>query len=176
MASRKYDVVFYEAPEKVLPISFKVPGIAVVNTVLSNLIEGKKDWIQKLQIKRGLLKVQKIIAASCYIRDDLVSHGIDREKIEVVYNGIDHKLFYPQIDVTDDVVDIKPFAIKKPYFIYGSRLSGPEKKHIELIKRFRFLKNGQDFHTGWFLPEATDLFLRMCIKRRLIQNLPRIFF
>lgn len=177
VASRKYDVVFYEAPEKVLPISFKVPGIAVVNTVLSNLIEGKKDWIQKLQIKRGLLKVQKIIAASCYIRDDLVSHGIDREKIEVVYNGIDHKLFYPQIDVTDDVVDIKPFAIKKPYFIYDSRLSGPEKKHIELIKAFSLFKKrtglphrlvlagsdgpfSSDVHKEAFNSEfATDIFL-----------------
>lgn len=140
ISSRKYDVVFYEAPEKVLPISFRTPGVAVVNTVLSGLVEGKKDWIQKLQIKRGLLKVQKIIAASCYIRDDLVSHGIEKSKIEVVYNGIDHKLFYPQIDVSDDVVDVKPFAIKKPYFIYGSRLSGAEKKHIELIKAFSLFK------------------------------------
>ncbi len=140
IANRKFDVVFYEAPEKVLPVNFKTPGIAVVNTVLSNVVEGKKDWIQKLQIKRGLFKVQKIIAASRFIRDDLVHHGVDGDKIEVVYNGLDHKLFFPQIDLDEDIVDIKPFAIKRPYFIYGSRLSGPEKKHIELIKAFSLFK------------------------------------
>lgn len=139
-ASRAYDLVLYPAPERVLPISFKTPGIAVVNSVLSSLVEGKKDWIQKLQIKRGLLKVQKIIAASRYIRDDLISHGIDAEKIEVVHNGIDHKLFYPQLDLDGEIVDIKPFAIKKPYFIYGTSLSGPEKKHVELIKAFSLFK------------------------------------
>lgn len=139
---RGYDVVLYPAPERVLPINFKTPGIAVVNSVLSNMVEGKKDWIQKLQIKRGLLKVQKIIAATNFIRDDLVSHGIDAEKIEVVHNGIDHKLFFPQVDMDmdEDVVNIKPFAIKKPYFIYSSRLSDSEKKHIELIKAFSLFK------------------------------------
>lgn len=140
VSSRSYDAVLYPAPEKVLPINFKTPGIAVVNSVLSGLVEGKKDWIQKLQIKRGLLKVQKIIAASEFIRNDLITHGIDKNKIEVVYNGIDHKLFFPQIDISDDIVDIKPFAIKKPYFIYGSRLSGAEKKHVELIKAFSLFK------------------------------------
>ena len=125
---QNYDLIIYPAPERVLPISFKVPGIAVVNTILSNVVEGNKDWIQKLQIKRGLLNVQKIIAASAFIRDDLISHGID------------HKLFFPAIELNSDVVDIKPFAIKRPYFIYGSRLSGPEKKHIELIKAFSIFK------------------------------------
>lgn len=138
--SRKYDVVLYSAPEKVLPICFKVPGIAVVNSVLSSMVEGRKDWIQKIQIKRGLYKVQKIIAASNFIKEDLVSHGIDGSKIEVVYNGIDHKLFFPQLQIDEETVDIKPFAIRRPYFIYGSRLSGPEKKHVELIKAFSAFK------------------------------------
>lgn len=137
---RGYDAVIFPAPERVLPINFKVPGIAVVNSVLSSMVEGRKDWIQKLQIKRGLLKVQKIIAASQFISDDLVSHGIEPVKIDVVHNGIDHKLFFPQIDMGDDSVNIKPFAIKKPYFIYGSRLAGPEKKHVELIKAFSLFK------------------------------------
>ena len=135
-----YDVVFYPAPDKVLPVSFKKKGIAIVNTILSTNVEGKKDWTQKVQIKRGLYRCHKIIAASEYIKKDLIVHGIDEQKIEVVYNGIDHKLFYPAIDLDDDIVDIKPFAIKRPYFIYGSRLSGPEKKHVELIKAFSIFK------------------------------------
>lgn len=138
--NQQYDVVLYSAPDRVLPVNFKVPGIAIINTVLSNSVEGKKDWIQKLQVKRGLYKVQKIIAASNFIKQDLIEHGIDEEKIEVVYNGIDHKLFFPSIDLAGDIVDVKPFSIKRPYFIYGSKLSGPEKKHIELIKAFSLFK------------------------------------
>ena len=136
-----YNVVLYPAVEKVLPISFKVPGVAVVNSVLSNEIEGKRDWTQKLQIKRGLYKIPKIIAASNFIKKDLVNHGISEEKIEVVHNGIDHKLFFPAVEFETDMVDVKPFAIKKPYFIYCSRLSGSEKKHVELIKAFSLFKD-----------------------------------
>lgn len=177
LASRNYDVVLYPAPERVLPISFKTPGIAVVNSILSNRIEGNGDLTQKLQIKRGLYKVQKIIAASRFIASDLIEHGISEDKIEVVYNGIDHKLFFNAADFENDSIDIKPFAIRRPYFIYGSRLSGPEKKHIELIKAFSLFKQktklphrlviaGSDgpysaeVHKAAFeSPFATDIFL-----------------
>ena len=138
--SQNYDAVLYPAPERVLPASFKVPGVAVTNSILSSCVEGNTDWIQKLQIKRGLYNIQKIIAASDFIRRDLIEHGISPEKIEVVHNGIDHKIFYPAIQFDADVVNVKPFAIKRPYFIYGSRLSSPEKKHIELIKAFSLFK------------------------------------
>ncbi|MDE5898232.1 MAG: glycosyltransferase family 4 protein, partial [Treponemataceae bacterium] len=137
---RNYDAVLYPAPERVLPLSFKVPGVAIVNSVLSAHVEGNNDWIQKMQIKRGLYKIQKIVAASNFIKEDLTSHGISEEKIAVVHNGIDHKLFFPAIGLNEDIVDIKPFSIKRPYFIYGSRLSGPEKRHIELIRAFTLFK------------------------------------
>lgn len=140
LQKQKYDAVLYPAPEKVLPVSFKTTGIAVVNSILSNQVEGRKDWTQKLQIKRGLYKVHHIIAASQYIKNDLVKHGIDQEKIDVVYNGIDHKLFFQPMNLDSDYVDVKPFSIKRPYFVYGSRLSGPEKKHVELIKGFSLFK------------------------------------
>lgn len=137
---QNYDVVLYPSLDKVFPISFKVPGVAVVNSVLSNEVEGKRDWTQKLQVKRGLYKVPKIISASNFIKNDLVRHGISEDKIEVVHNGIDHKLFFPAVEFDSDMVDVKPFAIKKPYFIYCSRLSGSEKKHVELIKAFTLFK------------------------------------
>lgn len=136
----KYDAVIYPAPEKVLPITFKVPSIAVVNSILSIHVEGKKDWTQKMQIKRGLYRIPKIIAATEFIKSDLVKHGIDDKKIVVIHNGLDHKLFFPSVDFDSDVVDIKPFAIKRPYFIYCSKISGPEKKHVELIKAFSKFK------------------------------------
>ena len=91
-------------------------------------------------MKQSLKKVKKIIAASNYIRENLIANGVEQDKIEVVHNGIDRKLFHPIIGLSSYIVDVKPFAIKRPYFVYGSRLSGPEKKHIELIKAFALFK------------------------------------
>lgn len=134
-----YDVVIYPAPENVLPKRFTKKSVAVLNSIYSvtynNLKHGKKN-----QFKKGLEKVNVIIASSQYIKNDLINNGFDKDKIFVVYNGIDHKVFFPSLDTDSEFVEIKPFAIKKPYFIYGSRLSGKEKKHIELIKAFNLFK------------------------------------
>ncbi len=136
-----YDAVIYPSACKMIPPVFKgYTGVAVINSIMSSEIADKSGKTKR-QLKKGLLKVQKIIAASQYIKDDLVKLGVPEERISVIHNGIDHKLFFPMADLFDDeIVDIKPFAIKKPYFVYGSTLSSPEKKHIELIKAFELFK------------------------------------
>ena len=35
---------------------------------------------------------------------------------------------------------IKPFAIRRPYFLYASTMSSPLKRHVELIKAFEVFK------------------------------------
>lgn len=135
-----YDCVLYPAVQRVLPVSFKVPGIAVVNAVVSSALKESEDSTLKFQVNTGLKAVQKVVAASQYIRMDLIRSGVNPAKIKVIHNGIDHKLFFPGQINDGETVNIKPFAIKRPYFIYGSRLSGPEKKHIELIKAFTLFK------------------------------------
>ena len=135
-----YDAVIYPAPERVLPVSFKTRSVVVVNSVIDTKLEDNFAYFTRKKIRKSFDAVDRIIAASQFIADDLISHGIDKNKITVIYNGIDHKLFYPPIDTSDDFADIKPFAIRKPYFTYGSKLSGPEKKHIELIKAFSLFK------------------------------------
>ncbi len=135
-----YDYVLFPAADKILPTKFKgYKGIAVVNSILSKHNK-EKGSNSKHHILKGLQNIDIIIAATEYIRDDLVKLGIKPEKISVIYNGIDHKMFYPVLQDDSDFVEVNPFAIKKPYFIYGSRLSGPEKKHIELIKAFELFK------------------------------------
>jgi glycosyltransferase involved in cell wall biosynthesis len=140
VSSSGYDVVLYPSIERVLPLSFRIPGIAVVNSIISNTLKEDKDWALRMQVKRGLAKAQRVIAPSQFVRRDLVRNGVNPDKIEVVHNGIDHRLFFPQMQIDAETVNIKPFAIKRPYFIYGSRLSGPDKKHIELIKAFMLFK------------------------------------
>lgn len=136
----KYDFVLYPTAGKVLPTKFKYhTGIAIINSIISKDIENEKSTYKR-HLKKGLKNVHKIIAATQFIKDDLIDLGIDGSKIIVVHNGIDHKLFFPFVNENEDYVDIKPFAIKRPYFVYGSSLSSPDKKHIELIKAFELFK------------------------------------
>ena len=132
----KYDAVIFPAAHIVLPGKIKSKSIIILNGVYSVLGDKKEHKV----IKKALNHCALTIAASQYIKDDLVENGFDSNKISVIHNGIDHKVFFPLADPDSEFVDIKPFAIKRPYFIYSSRLSGPDKKHIELIKAFEIFK------------------------------------
>lgn len=136
----KYDAVLYAAGARYIPLFCTVPGVAVVYDVLSELYE---DEILKNHTKRillGLKNASKVIAASHFIRKDLIKLGVPEEKITVIYNGINHSEFYPRELLSPSLLDIKPFAIKRPYFIYPSQISSSSKKHVELIKAFSLFK------------------------------------
>ena len=134
-----YDAVIYPAVTRVLPEKFKNhKGIAIANTVVSVDLENEKASVKK-SILKGLKNIQIIIAASQFIKDDLEKLGIDGSKIHIIHSGIDHKLFFPALDLSD-LVELSPFAIKRPYFVYASTLSSPLKKHKELIKAFEIFK------------------------------------
>lgn len=135
-----YDAVLYTAAAHMLPMTYKVPGIAIVNDCLSALFLAKKSLVYKKQILTGLKNANKIITASQFISNDLKNLGIDSSKIEVIYNGINHSNFYPHPLQNSDMVTIKPFAIKRPYLIYATRMNTPQKKHIELIRAFAQFK------------------------------------
>ena len=173
-----YDAVIFPSACKMVPPKYKsYTGIAVINSIMSSEIADKSGK-ERRQLKKGILNAQKIIAASKFIKDDLVKLGVSENRISVIHNGIDHKLFFPMADLfEDEIVDVKPFAIKKPYFVYGSTLSSPEKKHIELIKAFELFKKNtglphrlvlagndgpyaEEIHKAAFnSPFASDIFL-----------------
>lgn len=133
-----FDAVLYPAASRILPSTFSVPGAAVINDTLSLLIA--KSAIPKNTTLKSLSRAQKIIVPTHFLRNELISLGLDGGKISVVRHGIDHSRFYQQPYEERDIVDIKPFAIKPPYILYPSRISGAGKKHIELIQAFDSFK------------------------------------
>lgn len=134
-SSQKYDVVLCLSCALSLPLFQKYNYVVLVNDVLSESIKGyKKD------ILKGLKKASKLIASSNFIKDDLLKLGVEESNIAVVPIGLDHTRFYQHPIPENDIVDIKPFSIKRPYIIYPSRVSGPTKKHLELIKAFSLFK------------------------------------
>ena len=139
MKTRRYGCVLYPAVSRVIPSSFPVPGVAIMNDILSSIISDRKSGMYGKHLLSRLKKIHCIIAPTEFVRNDLVACGVRPDRIKVVRSGIDHGLFYHS--VTDsDFVDIKPFAIKRPYIIFPSRISGPAKKHVELIKAFELFK------------------------------------
>lgn len=135
-----YDVVFYTNGCKMIPTKARVPSVAVINSILSVVLAECGFWERK-RIVKGLSSMDCIIASSMYVKKDIIRCGVKCQRIEIVHNGIDHSMFYPDSKVEKtDFADIKPFAIKKPYIIYGSRLQSSDKKHVELIKAFTMFK------------------------------------
>lgn len=139
LKKHKYDALIFPASENVISSTYNKKSIAIVNSLFPK-DKKKQTGYFKHHVLRGLKKAGAVIATSNAIKENLVTFGVDEAKISVIYNGIDHKLFFPMMDMNEDIIEINPFAIKRPYFIYASRLSGPEKKHIELIKAFNLFK------------------------------------
>lgn len=136
----KYDAILYPSGIHSLPLFFSIPGIAVVQEIVSETLKRTKSLFERKLILYKLKKVTKIIAASQFIRKDLVNIGFDSSKIEVIHNGLDHSHFYMHTELEGDTVTIKPFSIKRPYFIYASRIHHPSKRHIELLQGFNAFK------------------------------------
>lgn len=140
----KYDAVLIPQTNLTLPVILKVKVIVVVNSMISEIIENNTNDTSLLLgtsvAVRNLQKAHKIIAASSHIKKDLEKLGIDGSKIAIVFNGIDHSHFYPHELVKESTVEIKPFAIRRPYFIYASSLVSSSKKHLELIRAFSLFK------------------------------------
>jgi glycosyltransferase involved in cell wall biosynthesis len=134
-----YGAVLYGAGAEFLPSFFSTPGVALMRGLLSPLLAGPRNR-HYVTMRKRLMRCAKIIASSQYIKRDLVNLGFDEDKIAVIYPGIDHQLFYPRGSPSDGPVVIKPFAIKRPYLIYPSRVAGPAKKHLELVKAFEVFK------------------------------------
>lgn len=134
-----YDYVIFPAADVYLPKKFPVESVAVLNTPLSTIFKNRKRSDAK-RLKKALNKIQKIAVPSQFVKTDLMLYGIDESKIAVIRVGIDHKLFFPQVIDNPEFIDAKPFAIKRPYFIYSTSLSSYEKNHIQLIKAFTLFK------------------------------------
>jgi glycosyltransferase involved in cell wall biosynthesis len=137
---QKYDAVLFPAGVKFMPLHFDVRSVVVVQTILSDMYQKSDDGLLAGLLKVQLKKAHRIIAASRFIRDDLINLRIPESKITVIHNGIDTNLFYPRQMSLGETVLIHPFSIRRPYIIYASRVAYPSKCHIELLRAFSIFK------------------------------------
>ncbi len=133
---QKYDAVIYPNGIDLLPTRFSVPSILVIQRLLST----NTGFFNKMAINKALKNASGIISPTKFIKEDLMKMGVPEEKIKVIYNGLDSDLFKLHEANESDTVLIQPFAIRKPYIIYASRIAHEKKHHVELIKAFSLFK------------------------------------
>ena len=136
----RLDVLF--VPAHTLPV-IRMPGLKTVVTVhdlgseyLPQMHQLKQrlylSFMQKYQLKTAT----KIIAVSKATKDDLIKRvGCDGNRIEVIYEGYDKKLFKP---VKSDVVvnSLSQYGlVPKSYFLFVGTVQ-PRKNLERLIKAF----------------------------------------
>lgn len=137
---QKYDVVLYPASLSLLPVTRSVPSVLVVTGLFADYLSKVKNVFLRRRIKRSFKKAFKIITVSQFIKKELIAFGVEADKIVVIHNGVNQSMFYPRTQNSSDSIIIKPFAIKKPFILYPSRIQFPEKKHVELIRAFSLFK------------------------------------
>ncbi|WP_187426462.1 glycosyltransferase family 4 protein [Treponema phagedenis] len=137
---QKYDLVVYPSGIKMLPTNFTVPSILVIQDIIGIKSNNFLSFFGNINSKRMLNQSAGIISPSNYIKNDLIRLGITPSKIQVIHNGIDTDLFYPRKIDDNESVLMRPFAIRRPYIIYASRIEYPAKRHVELVKAFSLFK------------------------------------
>ena len=137
---QQYETVLFPSGTKFLPMRFDIPAVLVMQNILSDNSHGYLQNISAFVSKLMMKSVKGIITPSRYIKDHILSYGIAEEKVRIIHNGIDTDLFHPHNLQAQDALMIKPFAIRRPYIIYASRIIYPEKRHVELIEAFSIFK------------------------------------
>ncbi len=118
----------------------KIPYIITVHDLIRYFdLKGYSTFIHRPNFRdkvylsldyKGIKKAFRIIAVSETTKHDLIRHlGIPEERISVIYEGIDHRIFKP----------VKQRLVDFPYLLFvGSE--HPRKNFIGLLKAFSRLK------------------------------------
>lgn len=109
-------------------------------------VTGKYDWKRmiygRVVVRRLARRQDAVIAVSENTARDIRTYfGLGADRVQVVWNGIDHQRFHP-----GDVRSAKSEAaarwgLDRPFFLYVSRLEHPAKNHVRLIEAFERFKS-----------------------------------
>jgi glycosyltransferase involved in cell wall biosynthesis len=130
------------------------PLVATIHDLAPFHVRGKYDWKRTLYgrviVKRLARRQNEIIAVSEHTARDLERFfGIARDKVTVIWNGIDHQRFQPGDTLRAKTEVAARWNLNRPFFLYISRLEHPAKNHVRLIEAFNSFK--ADTKCDWML-------------------------
>lgn len=136
------DVLLLPAANRRATWRSTLPTVAVVHDLAQFHIPHKYDALRMFYVKRvltaALRTASELVAVSEATRKDVVwGLGCSRERVRVVYNGVDTQLFAPAERESSPVADARRAAgLSRPYLLYASRLEHPGKNHVRLLRAF----------------------------------------
>lgn len=142
-----YDLVHIPSVRRI-PWVKSCPMVATVHDMAPVALAGKYDALRSFYHRQVLTRLihrcDQIITVSHYTKRDMMRFtGYPEERIHVIYNGIDHRVFYPLPREAAAEALHERYGIRWPYIVYVSRVEHPGKNHLNLIKAFEQLKRRQ---------------------------------
>jgi len=128
--------------------------VATIHDLAPFHVTGKYDWKRMIYgrviVKRLAARQDEIIAVSENTARDLGTYfGLGRDRVNVVWNGIDHQRFQPGDAIAAKAEAARRWQLNRPFFLYVSRLEHPGKNHVRLIEAFNRFK--AETHSPWLL-------------------------
>lgn len=128
--------------------------IATIHDLAPFRVPGKYDWKRmlygKVVAKRLAFRQDRVIAISHNTAEDIGRFfGLPGGRVQVVYNGIDHRRFYPGDRQALGASYRQKKGLNAPFFLYTARLEHPGKNHLRLISAFEEFKAAT--HSHWQL-------------------------
>ncbi|GAB4235942.1 MAG: glycosyltransferase family 1 protein [Chlamydiales bacterium] len=150
LASHRTDLLHIPSLRRI-PLVKSTRLIATVHDMAPCAMKNKYDRLREfyhLQVLRRLVhRCDRIITVSYSTKQDLIKYtDYPEEKIQVIYSGIDQKIFQPIKKTVAKAYVEEKFGLSFPYFIYVSRLEHPGKNHVKLIEAFElFHQSNKEF-------------------------------
>lgn len=126
--------------------------VATIHDLAPFHVVGKYDPLRmfygRVVVKRLARRQHSVIAISRNTARDIFRFfDVPRDRVRVIYNGLDHQRFRPAEGPVVREEMRSRWKITAPFFLYVSRLEHPGKNHVRLITAFdRFKKtSGSDW-------------------------------
>ena len=176
----KSDIYHLPCPDVIGPYEGKLV-VTIHDLIYRTYAQGHTPQAIELTEKymQGIAaKADQIICISENTRRDFHSFfNIPFEKTCVVYNGVDHTIFYPlsQEERLNAASQLKEFGINKPYILYVGTIE-PRKNLTGLLESFALLKLKKVFQgqlviagmKGWMVENIGALIKQLGIEKDVI--------
>jgi glycosyltransferase involved in cell wall biosynthesis len=122
------------------------PLVATIHDLAPFRVANKYDWKRmfygKVIVRRLAHRQDRIIAISQNTARDITAFfGLPSDKIEVIYNGIEHQRFFPGLREPAKGLAAQRHGLTRPFFLYTARLEHPAKNHVRLVTAFDQFKS-----------------------------------
>ena len=121
------------------------PLIATIHDLAPFHVRGKYSWSRmfygRVVVPQLANRQDEIVAVSGNSAMDVFRYfRVSRERLTVIYNGLDHSRFFPGDHIQAKALCLHRFGLERPFFLYVARLEHPGKNHVPLIEAFNRFK------------------------------------